>query len=373
MRRSQWRGLSCGVGGTRDERSQWRARGVAWPAAGDGTGQPGLGTTHCLVQVRDADPEDHHAEVGVVRDGHGAALEASDGGQASGGSSAVTPAPGPPEASPGPVWGALGLGAPLGTLADAVWVLVLAGRGAVGHRGATGRRGPAASQAAGVQERGARGDLQNRAGDPWGPGTRPRSPAPPLLLLLLLLQPLSGRPGGWTLPHAAAACTAGTPTSPPCFPPLRACLLPCPWPRRTGAPHPSLRPTLPLTQRAGGVPETAQSPRERLAHFCQKKKKKKRLKLVQDRQVRRGTLPSWPQPAPLGLGGVPPLHSSTRDGVKREKRKCLEAGWLAWSARGPRGAWHATRAKARAHPALEMGAACRPHSAEVGWGSPEGA
>lgn len=33
--------------------------------------------THCLVQVRNANPEDHHAEVGVVWDRHGAALEAS--------------------------------------------------------------------------------------------------------------------------------------------------------------------------------------------------------------------------------------------------------------------------------------------------------
>lgn len=29
MRHSQWRGLSCGMGGTSDERDQWRAMGVA--------------------------------------------------------------------------------------------------------------------------------------------------------------------------------------------------------------------------------------------------------------------------------------------------------------------------------------------------------
>lgn len=63
--------------------------------------------THCLVQVRDANPEDHHAEVGVVRDRHGAALEASGGGQTTGCPAAL--APGPPGASAGPVWGAVGL------------------------------------------------------------------------------------------------------------------------------------------------------------------------------------------------------------------------------------------------------------------------
>ena len=68
-------------------------------------GRPAV--THCLVQVRDANPEDHHAEVGVVRDRHGAALEASDRGQAT--RCPAASAPGPPGASPGPVWGAVGL------------------------------------------------------------------------------------------------------------------------------------------------------------------------------------------------------------------------------------------------------------------------
>lgn len=70
------------------------------------------------------------------------------------------------------------------------------------------------------------------------------------------------------------------------------CLLPCPWP--CSQPPPRLRPTLPLGQRAA-VPETAESPRELLAHFA--RPRKMQLKLAEDRQVDGPPAPCPPGPS----------------------------------------------------------------------------
>lgn len=69
------------------------------------------------------------------------------------------------------------------------------------------------------------------------------------------------------------------------------------------SPPPLLRPTLPLTQR-GGVPETAESPREPLAHFA--RPGIMQLKLAQDRQVG-----DPPAPCPPGPSLAPPLPRSS--------------------------------------------------------------
>ena len=69
------------------------------------------------------------------------------------------------------------------------------------------------------------------------------------------------------------------------------------------SPPPLLRPTLLLTQR-GGVPETAESPREPLAHFA--RPGIMQLKLAQDRQVG-----DPPAPCPPGPSLAPPHPRSS--------------------------------------------------------------
>lgn len=118
------------------------------------------------------------------------------------------------------------------------------------------------------------------------------------------LQADRGRPaGGWThpqtllppprsLPSSLSLSLPGTHTPPsPAMLPARVSFpalgLAC-------GPPPLLRPTLPLTQRAG-VPETAESPREPLAHFA--RPGIMQLKLAQDRQVGDPSAPCPPGPS----------------------------------------------------------------------------
>lgn len=92
---------------------------------------------------------------------------------------------------------------------------------------------------------------------------------------------------GHTPRHSGRLCTHPH----PCHA-ASTCLLPCPWP--CSQPPPRLRPTLPLGQRAG-VPETAESPRELLAHFA--RPRKMQLKLAEDRQVDGPPAPCPPGPS----------------------------------------------------------------------------
>lgn len=161
----------------------------------------------------------------------------------------------------------------------------------------------------GCRREGRGGDLQNRLGTPGVLGPAPdRQPQPRCSSCCCCC--CSRCQGGPEAGHSPTLQPRARPAPP--------------HPRRASH-HPCLSPSLPLAPAHRGPPPVPAPhfaadpacwwcPRNRTITagatgplLPKKKKKKRRLKLVQDRQVRRGTLPSWPQPAPLGLGGVTPF------------------------------------------------------------------
>lgn len=126
--------------------------------------------------------------------------------------------------------------------------------------------------------------------------------------------------GGWTHPPTLLLPWH----TPLCLPPCRTRLLPCPWP--CSQPPPLLRPTLPLTQH-DGVPETAESPRELLAHFA--RPGKMQLKLAEDTQVDDPPAPCPPDPglAPHPSSSHPPPEWGGRGGdIVRGRGRCSDPG-----------------------------------------------
>ena len=112
-----------------------------------------------------------------------------------------------------------------------------------------------------------------------GPGTprRPQAPSRTSGLGQPPHMPQVGRKEAGHTPRYSSCLCSHTRPSLPCFERVS---FPALGPARS--PPPLLRPTLPLTQR-GSVPETAESPRELLAHFG--RPRKMQLKLAEDRQV----------------------------------------------------------------------------------------
>lgn len=174
----------------------------------------------------------------------------------------------------------------------------------MGHRGATGRWGTAASQAAGGGR--GRGGGQTRSPGPLeatgalSGQTRSRAVAPscPRETGRRLDTP-PDTPTASKLSPELPGTHAPTPPSPAMLP----ARVSFPALGLARSPPPLLRPTLPLTQR-GGVPETAESPREPLAHFA--RPGIMQLKLAQDRQVG-----DPPAPCPPGPSLAPPHARSS--------------------------------------------------------------